>query len=185
MSAKIAKSASSAGRVKLRAATARDFDVLSKLRNDFDVQVSLLAVARPNSPRRVRAWLERRAAADDGAFFVIADVRDDRAVGFIQAGGIDPLHRVAEVGICLEEEARGRGLGREAMMLLERYLASVFRIRKIWLRVDAANLRVVALYRSAGFRRAGMLEKHHYARGRYRDVLLMEKLLDKGATKGR
>ena len=170
----------SAKRVALRAATARDFAVLSKLRNDLRVQMSLLALAKPNSPRRVRAWLERRAADDDGAFFVIADVRDDRAVGFIQAGGIDALNRIAEVGICLDEEARGKGLGREAITLLEKYLSDVFRVRKIWLRVDAGNVPAIALYRSAGFRAVGTLSKHHYAGGRYRDVLLMEKLLRKG-----
>jgi RimJ/RimL family protein N-acetyltransferase len=169
-----------AKRVTLRAAAARDFALLSKLRNDLEVQASLLALARPNSPRRVRAWLERRAAADDGAFFVIADTGDDRPLGFIQAGGIDALHRRAEVGICLDEGARGRGLGKEAMALLEDYLAGVFRVRKLWLRVDAANLPAIALYRGAGFRAVGTLKQHHYARGRYRDVVLMEKMLRKG-----
>jgi len=63
---------------------------------------------------------------------------------------------------------------------LEKYLSDVFRVRKIWLRVDAGNVPAIALYRSAGFRAVGTLSKHHYAGGRYRDVLLMEKLLRKG-----
>ena len=165
------------GTVALRAPTDRDFAVLSRLRNDLVVQNSLLALARPNSPARVRAWLARRAGDDHAAFFVIADARDDRAVGFIQASGIDPLHRIAELGICIDQASRTRGFGRKAIALLEKYLAAVFRVRKLWLRVDSRNAPAVALYQSSGFREVGTLTKHHFADGRYRDVLLMEKLL--------
>lgn len=174
-----------ASRVALRAVVDRDFPVLSKLRNDLLAQDSLLALAKPNSPMRVRAWLEQRAADEDGAFFVIADARDDHAAGFIQAKGIDPLHRIAELGICIVEERQGRGFGREAIALLEKYLSRVFRIRKIWLRVDASNSPALALYSSSGFRKVGTLMKHHYADGRYRDVMLMEKLLAKSKAAGR
>lgn len=171
-----------AERVALRAPTERDFAILSRLRNDLAVQNSLLALPRPNSPARVRAWLERRADDDHAAFFVIADARDDRAVGFIQASGIDSLHRVAELGICIDQGSRARGFGREAIALLQKYLAEVFRVRKLWLRVDSRNGRAVALYRAGGFREVGTLRKHHFANGRYRDVLLMEKLLRAGRT---
>lgn len=171
-------------RITLRAPTDRDFVTLSKLRNDLSIQNSLLATPRPNSPARVRAWLERRAEDDRAAFFVIADACDDCAVGFIQAMAIDPLHRVAELGICIDEARRARGFGREAISLLEKFLAGVFRVRKIWLRVDSANKAAVTLYRSSGFREVGTLRKHHYAAGRYRDILLMEKMLrDSVATR--
>lgn len=171
--------------IALRAVANRDFPVLARLRNDLNAQASLLALPRPNSARQVRAWIARRAADENGAFFVIADARDDSAIGFVQAVGIDPLHRVAEMGICILDDARGRGYGREAIALLERYLAHVFRVRKIWLRVDAGNAPAIALYHRAGFRRVGTLLKHHYTGGRYHDVMLMEKLLGKGIAAGR
>jgi RimJ/RimL family protein N-acetyltransferase len=171
--------------VVLRAAVSRDFALLSKLRNDVLAQDSLLALAKPNSPTRVRAWLERRAADEDGVFFVIADGRDDHAVGFLQAKGIDSLHRIAELGICIVGEGQGKGFGRGAIALLEKYLARVFRIRKIWLRVDAGNAPAIALYSSCGFQIVGTLKKHHFAGGRYRDVTLMEKLLMKGNAASR
>ena len=165
--------------VSLRAATGKDFVVLSRLRNDREIQDSLLAAARPNSPARIRSWLERRAADDYGAFFVIAETGNDQAVGFIQASEIDSLNRIAEMGICLDKAGRGKGLGREAIGLLERYLLQVFNVRKIWLRVASNNTSAVALYRVSGFREVGTLKKHHFANGRFRDVLVMEKLLAK------
>lgn len=169
-------------RVVLRAAADSDFVVLAELRNNFAVQDALLATGRPNSPARVKAWLERRAADDEGVFFVIAATDDDRALGFVQATGIDPLHRVAELGICITDVARGRGVGRQAIALLEEYLQRSFRTRKIWLRVDAGNTNAIALYGACGFQRVGVLSQHHYAGGRYRDVLIMEKLFAKQRT---
>jgi RimJ/RimL family protein N-acetyltransferase len=166
-------------RISLRAVNKKDFAVLGKLRNDRVVQESLLTVARPNSPARVRAWLKRRAADDAGAFFVIASVTNDQAIGFIQASGIDSLNRIAEMGICLDMAGRGQGYGREAIGLLEKYLVQVFNIRKIWLHVAANNAPAIALYLSSGFREVGTLKKHRFVNGQFRDVVVMEKLLSK------
>jgi RimJ/RimL family protein N-acetyltransferase len=97
----------------------------------------------------------------------------------IQASGIDSLNRIAEMGICIDKLERGKGLGREAIVLLEKYLLKVFNVRKIWLRVRSSNMPAVELYRSSGFREVGTLRKHHYADGRFHDVVIMEKLLTK------
>lgn len=164
-------------RIFLRAAKQEDFVLLSKWRNDPVLQEALLAVPRPNSQIRVRRWLERRAADDHGAFFVIAEIDTDRAMGFIQASGIDSLNRVAEIGICIDTPGQGRGLGRQAMELLEQYLRKTFNLRKTWLHVGAGNAPALALYRSCGFRVVGTLRKHRFANGRYQDVVIMEKLL--------
>lgn len=172
-------------RVVLRAATDSDFTMLAELRNNFPVQDALLAIGRPNSPARVKAWLERRAADDEGVFFVIAAAENDQALGFVQVTGIEPLHRVAEMGICIADGARGCGVGRQAIAQLEDYLRRSFRIRKIWLRVDAGNVTAIGLYDACGFRHVGVLIKHHFAGGRYRDVLIMEKLLPGRRTTAR
>lgn len=168
--------------ISLRAATDQDFAVLARLRNDRLVQDSLLAIAKPNSSARVRAWIERRAGDDAGVFFVIADALDGPAIGFIQASGVDHLHRIAELGICLDVTRRGKGYGRQAIALFEKYLIQVLNVRKLWLRVASSNTSAIALYRSSGFKNVGTLKKHHFVNGRFCDVLLMEKLLPKTKT---
>lgn len=163
--------------ISLRAALDQDFALLARLRNDRMIQNSLLAIAKPNSSARVRAWIARRASDDAGVFFVIADNLEGAAIGFIQASGIDHLHRIAELGICLDATRRGKGYGRQAISLLEKYLIQVLNVRKLWLRVASDNRAAIALYHSSGFKKVGTLKKHHFVNGQFCDVLLMEKLL--------
>jgi len=43
--------------------------------------------------------------------------------------------------------------------------------------VLASNIRAIALYPKVGFSEVGVHHAHHYFRGAYHDVLIMEKLL--------
>ncbi len=111
-------------------------------------------------------------------FFVVARREDDTALGFVQVLGLDLVSGVGELGICLAPEAQGRGIGAEAMGLLESYLAGVFRLRKLTLKVLAGNDRAVRFYRRLGFEGVGTHRAHHYQGGRYHDVAVMEKFLE-------
>ncbi len=163
--------------ITLRPAKTADLPLLSALRNDVDLQLALMAVPRPNSRAHVKAWITRRTNDPQGAFFVLAWARDNQAIGFVQLTRIETLHRRAELGICLAEEARGSGAAREAMALLETYARAALGLRKLVLQVRADNRRAIALYNRCGFRRVGTLAAHHYAGGRLHNVQIMEKFL--------
>ncbi len=165
----------------LRPPEARDLPFFVGLRNDLALQLSLMAVPRPNPPAKVAAWLEQRADDPHGAFFVIADAQTGDAAGFVQLTQIDTLHGTAELGICLAGTAQGRGFAAEAMRLLEQYARQVFNLRKFVLRVLQGNQRAVSFYDRIGFRRVGTLQQHHYQDGAHHDVLIMEKGLTAGS----
>lgn len=163
--------------IKLRPSKAADVPLLSALRNDLDLQLALMAVPRPSSRARVKAWITRRSNDPEGAFFVIAQARDDNAIGFIQLVRIDTLNRRAEMGICLAPDARGSGAADEAMAMLENYASAVLDLQKLVLQVGVQNRRAISVYKRAGFLRVGTLKAHHFASGRFHDVLIMEKFL--------
>jgi len=163
--------------IKLRPSKAADVPLLSALRNDLGLQLALMAVPRPNSRARVKAWLTRRSNDPEGAFFVVARARDDKAIGFIQLVRIDTLHRRAEMGICLAPDARGSGAADEALAMIENYASAVLGLQKLVLQVGVHNRRAISLYERASFLRVGTLKAHHFASGRFYDVLIMEKLL--------
>jgi RimJ/RimL family protein N-acetyltransferase len=163
--------------IKLRPSKAADVPLLSALRNDLELQLALMAVPRPNSRARVKAWIARRSNDPEGAFFVVARPLDDKAIGFIQLVRIDTLHRRAEMGICLATDARGSGASDEAMAMIENYASGALGLQKLVLQVGALNRRAISLYERAGFLRVGMLKAHHFASGRFHDVLIMEKFL--------
>ena len=83
---------------------------------------------------------------------------------------------VAELGIALQKEARGQGLGRAMMEDMITWARSV-RIRKLFLSVFGTNERAIALYRSLGFAEEGRLRGQVILRGAPDDVVLMSRWL--------
>jgi RimJ/RimL family protein N-acetyltransferase len=115
-------------------------------------------------------------------FFVIASVKDQRPLGYLQLANMDFVHGTADLGICVDEAARGTGCAAEALLLLEEYARDVFNLRKIILRVLASNSRAIAFYRKARYQKVGLHRRHFYQRQVYYDVLIMEKFLARSRT---
>jgi RimJ/RimL family protein N-acetyltransferase len=154
-----------------------DAEELGDLRNDLDLQIQLLAYPRPQTHALVVEWLKRRTSDPGGAFFVVADPTSNDALGFVQLTGIDNISRFAEVGICISPGSQGRGIGLQALQLLHRYAATILHLRKVILRVLAANEKALRVYRRAGYRKVGTYRNHHFYQGKFADVIIMEKML--------
>lgn len=164
--------------ISLRPWQDADLPILTELRNDVALQAQLLARARGSRPEQVREWLQGRSRQDDRMLFIIADHQDDLAQGFIQLNDLDLIDRHAELGICLSAQARGRGLGGQAIALLADYLRDQWRLHKLCLRVRADNAAALRCYEKAGFVRCGLLRRHVFIEGRWQDVILMEYFLE-------
>lgn len=162
--------------IELRAWRETDLPNLLALRNDLALQNLLLTQARPNSVERVRRWLVEKSEHKQALFFVIGQRDSGGCLGYVQLLNMHSLHGTAELGICLAPEAQGHGFGREVLELLEGYAQSVFALRKIVLQV-LADQGAAEFYRRVGYREVGRLQKHVFQNGRYRDVLMMERLL--------
>ena len=163
--------------ISLRPWQEADLPILTELRNDVALQAQLLARPRGSRPQQVREWLEGRSRQDDRMFFVIADCKDDSAQGFIQLSDLDLIDRRAELGVCLCDQARGRGLGGQAIALLANYLRDQWHLRKLGLRVRADNAAALRCYEKFGFVRCGLLRRHVFIDGCCQDIVLMEYFL--------
>ena len=83
---------------------------------------------------------------------------------------------IAEFSVYVERGSRGRGAGRLAMAaLVEAAAAAGF--HKLVSRVFVENGASRALLRSVGFREVGTYERHARLDGRWRDVVIVERLL--------
>ncbi len=166
----------------LRETREGDLPMLSGVRNDVALQLALMATPRPNTAERVEEWIKRRVNDPAGAFFVVALPDGAQPIGFVQLVNIEAVHQHADLGICLLPEHQGGGRAMEALRLLERYASSTLALRKFVLRVLASNARAIAFYEKSGYRHVGILRAHHFQGDDFHDVLLMEKLLVKGAA---
>jgi aminoglycoside 6'-N-acetyltransferase len=115
---------------------------------------------------------EERDAGDAGE----APQTEGRVVGMIQFDEEpDPDYRSASIDIFLTARVHSRGLGRDAVRTLARYLIAERGHHRITMDPAAGNERAVRSYAAVGFRPVGVMRQYErVADGTYRDALLME-----------
>jgi aminoglycoside 6'-N-acetyltransferase len=97
----------------------------------------------------------------------------------------DPDYRHAGFDIFLSAAARGRGLGREALELAVRHMASRGHHR-FTIDPAVANERAIRSYAAVGFRPVGVMRAYERGRdGTWHDNLLMDLLLEELPGHGR
>ena len=125
---------SDASRIHLRDWREADLPALTRWRNDVDLQSQLLARVRGSSLDQVREWARKRSVAATSLLQVVAMCDGDRAIGYVQLVGLDDLDQCGDLGICLEPESQGAGLGRSAIVQFMTYVCKRRPIRKFELR---------------------------------------------------
>ena len=145
----------------------------------------LLAVLGEES---VRQWWGEPAALHDLRADLSGQTEDALLVIEVDGavrGGIqyseenEPMYRSAGIDIFLATIAQGRGLGREAVALLARWLIADRGHHRLTIDPAAANSRAIRCYAAVGFRRVGVLRQcERGLDGRWRDGLLMDLLAD-------
>ena len=121
-----------------------------------------------------RAWFVVYRKEKAKKFFTI--YTDKRPIGFVGLSHIDKINKNAEIFIVIgEDDYRGKGIGRQAMIWILDYGFNKLKLHKISLAVFPENLAAVKLYKSLGFRQEGLLKDDAFFGGKYHDTLLMAK----------
>jgi len=136
--------------------------------------------ARLNEPYRPLNWHRQEtfwmnADADPSrVFFAIRSRSAPDIVGYVQIRDIHPIHRSATIGLRIgEPSSRGQGRGGEALLLAIRYCWDHLNLTRLALTVFARNDRAIALYRAAGFRQEGLMERALFINGDWIDLVSM------------
>ncbi|MBO0811305.1 MAG: GNAT family N-acetyltransferase [Microlunatus sp.] len=142
----------------------------------------------PSSPAPLtRGGYEARMADADSAAsgstvrFVV-DV-DGVAVGTVSLFEFDHLARHAEVGIALVADARGKGIGTNAISQIVEFAFVRCNLRRVHLQVIESNLGAIRAYEKAGFVLEGRQREQAWVRGRYEDILIMGLLRSEWAAR--
>lgn len=106
--------------------------------------------------------------------FVIAKKHTLEYIGQIGLHKIDWKNRVAELGIVIgDKENIGKGIGTEAIELLQYFAFCKMNLNKLELAVHDFNKRAYKCYEKCGFVEEGRLRQKHYFDGKYSDSILM------------
>jgi RimJ/RimL family protein N-acetyltransferase len=160
-------------RISLGPVRSDDLPLLHAWINDRELVV-LSAPYRPVHFSDHDAWWRSVSSDPTVTLFAIRLVDEDRLVGTCQLLAIDLRHGSAELQIRIgEADARGRGIGTEAVALLLRHAFADLGLRRVALHVLASNRAAIATYEKTGFVREGVLREAAFIDGRHKDVVLM------------
>jgi L-amino acid N-acyltransferase YncA len=156
-----------------RRATPDDAEAIARIYNQGIADRVATFETNPRSAADVRAWF-------DGAHPIVVVEDNQMVVAFASTSTYRPracYAGIAEFSVYVSREARGRGAGRLAMqaLLAEAEQAGLW---KLLSRVFVENHASRALLRSLGFREVGIYEKHARLDGAWRDVVIVERLIE-------
>ena len=160
--------------MRARPAVAADADALAAIYNEGIADGIATFETRQRTADEVKPWLGGRfpavvVANDAGTVIAFAATSEYRPR--------DCYAGIAEFSVYAARAARGQGAGRLAM----RHLVEEARKAGFWKlvsRVFVENGASRALLRGLGFREVGIYERHGQLHGRWRDVVIVERLLD-------
>ena len=159
--------------LRCRAATAGDADAIAAIYNEgIDDRIATFET-RHRTGAEVVAWLDGRHPV------VVVEAADASVIGFAASSAYRPracYDGVAEFSVYVARAARGGGAGRLAMEgLIDAAARAGF--WKLVSRVFDENEASRRLLRGLGFREVGVYERHGRLDGRWRDVVIVERLL--------
>ncbi len=154
---------------RIRPVRAEDVEAVNALRRQPSIVEGTLALPSERIENS-REFLERLGRDDH---VMVAEV-DGRVVGI--AGlhvGQGKTRHVGKLGIAVDEEFQGRGIGRQLMQSLLDLADNFLGLIRVELEVHVDNARAIALYESLGFEQDGQRRKAVLRHGQYQDLLLM------------
>jgi phosphinothricin acetyltransferase len=160
----------------IRAAARDDASAIAAIYNEGIEDRLATFETRLREPAEAAAWLE------DGLPFVVA-LDGDEVIGFARVSPYSDrcvYGGIGEHGVYVARSARGRGAGRALLEALceEAERAGLYKLTS---RVFTDNAASRAAHLAAGFAEVGVQRRHGRLDGRWKDCVLVERLLGDAA----
>ena len=154
-----------------RAASPDDAPMLAQIYNEgIEDRVGTFET-RPRTPADVRKWFDGHP--------IVAVEGDGTVIAFASTSTYRPRDcyaGIAEFSVYVARAHRGKGAGRVAMQALIEAAAAAG-IWKLVSRIFVENTASRSLMASMGFREVGVYESHAKLDGKWRDVVIVERLI--------
>jgi [ribosomal protein S5]-alanine N-acetyltransferase len=161
--------------LKLKLLSVEDIsgDYLSWM-NDPDVTQFLEARWYSYTTERLKEYVNIVNKSQDNYLFGI--FLDDKHIGNIKIGNVN-IHKCADLGLLIGSKSEwGRGYGTLAIQLATDYAFNELNLNKLIACVYEENIASYKAFIKSGYTEVGRYKRHVLYKGKYIDVILLEKL---------
>lgn len=145
-----------------------------KWMNDHEITRYTESRFYPYSMEQLQAFVSSLDGKRTDVFLAIIEKATDRHVGNIKLGGIDWIHRVANIGVIIgAKDCWGKGYASEAIALISAYAFKKLNLHKVWAGCYSNNLGSIKAFQKAGFIEEAIQRKHYFYDGNYIDIVLL------------
>jgi ribosomal-protein-alanine N-acetyltransferase len=120
----------------------------------------------------VKNYIQTINNSDKDYLFGIFLKDKNRHIGNIKIGGIDPIHRFANVGLMIgEKKCWGKGYGTESIIVATRIAFCELNLNCLTAGIYSSNLSSYHAFLKAGWEDAGRFKKYRFFDGEYVDQI--------------
>ncbi|MDO4283621.1 MAG: GNAT family protein [Clostridia bacterium] len=160
-------------KVYLSPRNVEDYECFTEWLNDFETTDYIGKSNHLVTLASEKEYLEKHLN-DEGTFYIV-ELDNDKLLGTIGIEEIDYIRRTGTLGIFIgDKEARSKGYGSEAIMLILDYAFHYLNLHNIKLDVFEFNKRALACYQKCGFQECGKRREAYFLNGKYYDVISMD-----------
>ncbi len=167
-------------KVSLRRLTGDDAPAFFEYWNSWEMRQHL-ASPFPSSLAEVEKLIQAKEDAfsdRSGFYFGIQENATGKLIGIATLGSVSWMSRHAWVDdlAIFDPSSRGRGYGKEALLLLLDYAFNIIDLHVVVLLVDSINEGARRLYEGVGFKPGGVMRELAFRNGKRLDVETMDML---------
>ena len=116
----------------------------------------------------------------DGQLRLIVE-NEGRTLGCVDLFDFDARSRKAAIGMYISPLARGKGVGKQVLKMLEEYAFGFLGLHMLYAIIRERNTACRALYEGAGYRNGGVLEDWVRIENEYVNAIIYQKVYEKTA----
>jgi phosphinothricin acetyltransferase len=164
--------------LRTRAATLADAEAIAAIYNEGIADRIATFETEPRSVAQIAEWFSGRRLV------IVAETENAEPVAFAASFPYSdrPCYSgIGEFSVYVRRDYRGRGAGRTVLAALVE-VAPAAGLYKLTSRVFPENIASRALFKGLGFEEIGIHRRHGKLDGRWRDCVIVERLLDTGGA---
>jgi len=143
----------------------RDIDVVSAIYR--------MEYLMPLQFSEIEEYVKILYKSNKDCLFAIYEKSNDSFIGTVKIGHIDWRSGICDIGIMIgDENSRGKGYSKEALILACDYAFNILSLRKITAGTYSNNIAMIKSFTRLGFTQEGQKRKELLVKGEYLDHLL-------------